>query len=122
MGLKYVLDTKVILFHFGGRLANPLPLPDSSVSIMSRIELLSYPDISGSEERKVRDFLRWIPVFPLLDDVAESAIRLRRGHRLRVPDAVIAATAEVLGATLLTNDRRLLDFPGVPAREARLIE
>jgi len=120
MGLRFVLDTNAVLFHFGGRLASPLPLSDSCISVMSWIELLSYPDITVEEEREIRGFLGRIEVVPLTDDIIESTVRLRREHRLRVPDAVIAATARVLGRTLISNDNRLLGLPNVTVEAARL--
>lgn len=40
--------------------------------------------------------------------IKQHTVRLRREHRLRLPDAIIAATAVSHEATLLTNDQRLL--------------
>lgn len=41
--------------------------------------------------------------------VAQEAVRLRRAGRLRLPDAIIYATARVHGRTLVTRNTR--DFP-----------
>ncbi|NGZ06465.1 MAG: PIN domain-containing protein [Magnetococcales bacterium] len=41
------------------------------------------------------------------DEIKETAIRFRRLHRLRIPDALIAASATIHGAVLLTNDDQL---------------
>jgi len=44
----------------------------------------------------------------LLDEqIEEATIALRRRARLKLPDAIIAATAHVQGLTLLTLDERL---------------
>jgi predicted nucleic acid-binding protein len=44
----------------------------------------------------------------LLDDQIEAAtIALRRRARLKLPDSIIGATAQVHGLTLLTLDERL---------------
>jgi uncharacterized protein len=49
-----------------------------------------------------------ITVVPLTDTIAELAAELRARHnRLRLPDAIVLATAQELGATLLSYDRRL---------------
>jgi predicted nucleic acid-binding protein len=47
-------------------------------------------------------------------------VRLRREHRLRLPDAIIAASALACDATLLTNDQRLLALPGVRCQALEL--
>jgi predicted nucleic acid-binding protein len=53
--------------------------------------------------------------------VREAAIRLRRERRLKVPDALIAASALALDAILLTNDQQLLSLPGVRVQALQLI-
>jgi len=46
-------------------------------------------------------------VVRLSDDIENEAIRLRRHGGLKLPDAIVAATARVCGARLLTLDQRL---------------
>jgi len=48
----------------------------------------------------------------LSDAVIERTIRLRRSVRMKLPDAIIAATAFELDAAVVTHDRR--DFARVP--------
>lgn len=40
--------------------------------------------------------------------------------RLKMPDAIVAASAQVFNATLLTNDQQLLTVPGVPSQSIEL--
>ena len=47
-------------------------------------------------------------------------MRLRRAHRLRLPDAIIAASALAHHATLLPNDQRLLAIPGLQSESLEL--
>jgi predicted nucleic acid-binding protein len=42
--------------------------------------------------------------------VKSHAIELRKHHGLKLPDAIIAATALTINATVLTNDQRLLSL------------
>ena len=46
---------------------------------------------------------------PVDRDVAERAGRIRRESGLRLPDALVAATAVVHGLTLVTRNRRDFD-------------
>jgi PIN domain nuclease of toxin-antitoxin system len=58
----------------------------------------------GAVRRFVSDL--GIRIEPLTADVAERAARLRARHRsLRLPDALVLATADVLDADVLTCDR-----------------
>ena len=41
---------------------------------------------------------------PLTDPIVQAAIVLRRNYRIKAPDAIVAATAEVLGLPLMTNN------------------
>lgn len=84
---------------------SPLVLPASSYA-----ELLVGPTRRGSETVAVVDnFLTEMPidVEALTSDVARIAARLRAGTRLRLPDALVIATAIHLESDeLITTDRR----------------
>jgi predicted nucleic acid-binding protein len=57
-----------------------------------------------------------ITVVPLTDTIAGRAAGLRARHaRLRLPDAIVLATAHELGGSLLSYDRRLSQLAGRPA-------
>jgi predicted nucleic acid-binding protein len=55
-------------------------------------------------------------VVELTREVKKAAIELRRRHTVKLPDAIVAASAVVLGAELLTNDRQLLQIAGVQGK------
>ncbi|MBP0012277.1 MAG: type II toxin-antitoxin system VapC family toxin [Roseofilum sp. SBFL] len=105
--LLILLDTNVVLYYLGNRLRDPLPMGKYLVSVITEIELLSYPTISKSEELIVRDFLDKITVVGLTNNIKELGISFRKKHRLKLPDAIVAATAKSLNANLLTNDLKL---------------
>ena len=51
----------------------------------------------------------WVPILqilPLDESVAERAVALRRTYRLRLPDAIIWATAQVHDAQLVTRNTK----------------
>ena len=118
--MRHVLDTNSSIYHLTGKLAEPLPSDDVFVSVITEIELLSHPLITPDEESRILEFLSSLETVELLPAVRDAAIRLRREHRLKLPDAIIAATALVLDAELLTNDARLLRIPGLRARALAL--
>ena len=109
--MSVVLDTNTVMYFLGGKLAQPLPDDDYTVSVITQIELLSYPLLSPDDEQHVLEFLTTVTVIDLSAEIRDAAIRLRRNHRLKLPDSIIAGTAVSLGVVLLTNDRRLARTP-----------
>ena len=102
-----VLDTNIALYHLGGRLTVSMPNGLYHVSIITEMELLSYPNLSQTEEQQVQNFLAQLLIVGIDDLIKDMAIVLRKQHRLKLPDAIIAATAQSLDALLLTSDLKL---------------
>ncbi len=112
----FVLDTNAILYLLGGRLAHPLPDGTYFLSVVSELGLLAYPDLSPSEEAHIKAFLQDITIVELNSTVKAHAIDLRKRYRLKLPDALIVATALAFNATLLTNDQQLLTLAAIPTQ------
>lgn len=110
MGVSIVLDTNAVLYFLAGRLAEPLPEADFYVSVITEIELLSYPLLKMEDEAEIRSFLNDVTIIDLTETIKQSAIALRRQYRLKLPDALIVATAHDLSAELFTNDIKLLNI------------
>ncbi|MEA5620081.1 type II toxin-antitoxin system VapC family toxin [Cronbergia sp. UHCC 0137] len=104
---RYVIDTNVTLYLLGGRLLNTLPVGEFYLSVISEIEMLSYPAISAEEELKIQHFLSQVIVVGLDKDLKNAVIKLRKQYRLKLPDAIICATALIYDAVLLSNDLQL---------------
>jgi predicted nucleic acid-binding protein len=79
--------------------------------------LLAYPNLTKQEECQIRLLLKKrFKVIPLSKKVGRNAILIRSQTRLRLPDAVIAATAVSIKASLVSGDSHLLtlDWPELP--------
>ncbi len=108
MGLSIVLDTNVSIYHLKDLLGPPFGIGIFAVSIITQIELLSLPGLTPTDEAAIRRMLAQdVEVIPLTEPIVPRTIALRRAHRLKLPDAVIAATALELGYELMTNDAAL---------------
>ena len=118
--MKRVLDTNVIPYLLGGKLAQPLPAGQYFVSIISEMELLSYPSLDEAALAQVQGFLAEVTVVDLTEEVRKIAIRLRRQHMVKLPDAIVAGTALSLRADLITNDTKLLRVPGLSCQSLEL--
>lgn len=118
--MKYLLDTNALIYLQKRKLANSLPVGSYAYSVISEIELLSWPQMQPEHELVWRGLLALLHRVELDAAVRETTIRLRRERRLKLPDALIAASALTLDATLLTNDQQLLTLPGVRCQSLEL--
>ncbi|MBI4026552.1 MAG: type II toxin-antitoxin system VapC family toxin [Verrucomicrobia bacterium] len=113
-GSDFLLDTNVVIDLLKGLPAartlyrSQLASGRLFASQITRIELLSFPGIQRDEENRVLAFLGHVGVLPVSAGVEAAAISLRKGHRLKVPDAIILATAGSHGCTLVSRDAVLI--------------
>jgi predicted nucleic acid-binding protein len=109
-GDRWLIDTNIVLYLLNGdtHLADMLTDKELTLSNISRMELLSFPDITKGELAKVEVFLEAWPVVEINSLIKEQAIAIRRKHRLKLPDSIIAATAMHLDIPLVTGDASML--------------
>ncbi|MGH8498293.1 MAG: type II toxin-antitoxin system VapC family toxin [Methylococcales bacterium] len=102
--MRFLLDTNAILYFLQDRLEQPLPRGNYFFSIITEIELFSYPQITLAEEGSIRRLLASMTRVALNFPVRDKTITIRRANRLKLPDAIIAASALLHDAVLLSND------------------
>ena len=85
------------------------------------MELLAWPSLTTEDEEKVHEFLSQLVICELTLPIRARAVQLRREQRLRLPDAIVCATAIEFGVELWTNDTSLVKVPGLTCRTARLL-
>ena len=106
---RFLVDTNIFVLLFNDSLAEPLPDGEIVCSVITEMELLSFPDITLSEETLIRTMLADMTVYDIDQAVKEETIRLRRISKLKLPDAIIAAIATCHHAVLVTNDTEIRD-------------
>jgi len=79
-----------------------------AISVITWIEVLAGARTAPAEE-SARDLLSTFHVFQVTGRVATAAVTARRERRLKLPDAIIWATARVHGLMLVTRNTK--DFP-----------
>ncbi|MBL1264518.1 type II toxin-antitoxin system VapC family toxin [Candidatus Methylomicrobium oryzae] len=113
-GIKYLFDTNVILGMYRKDAAilqlcatKAITLPECAYSAITRMELLGFPGITLEEERAIHNLLERMTHLSLTPMIEDLTIQIRRQHRLKLPDAIIAATAKAHSLALLTLDKEL---------------
>lgn len=107
MGAEYLIDTNVIIDFSANKLPSAaytkvIDTINSSpkISIINKIELLSLADVPSP----VVFFTEEAHVFALSEEIVSKTIELRKKHKIKLPDAIIAATALVHNLKLLTHN------------------
>jgi predicted nucleic acid-binding protein len=103
-----VFDTNIVIDALNG-----LPEADDEYARYERVLVsrITWMEVlvgaQDDDEAQVRDFLEaHFEVIPLDLDVAEKAVQLRREHHMRLPDAIIWATAQTNSALLVSRNTR----------------
>jgi len=76
-------------------------------SVITRMELMGYPGLTAEEGAAIESTLATMTYMGLTRAIEDRAIALRQNHRIKLPDAIIAATALESSYRLLTLDEGL---------------
>lgn len=111
-GNKILIDTNIALYLFKGdkELGSTLQDAEAYVSFISELELLGYKEITTQEQLWIEMFLEECAIIHINAGIKEITKQLRRKHKLKLPDAIVAATAIFLGIPLLSADKH---FDGI---------
>lgn len=108
--VKALFDTNILIDYLNAvpqARAEMQRYGDKAVSIITWMEVMIGAD--PKVEPATRAFLSSFDLLGVDEQVAEDAVRLRRDHRIRLPDAVIWATARTNSMLLVTRNTK--DFP-----------
>ena len=106
-----VFDTNVLVDYLNGIEKARAEIGrhrEIALSVISWVEVLVGAQ-DEVEEAVIRGFLGGFEMIDVDPATAAEAVRLRRAHRIRLPDAIIWASARSRGALLVTRNTK--DFP-----------
>lgn len=119
MGTGYMVDTNIAIYTLKGILPENATAFLASIldegcmiSVISKIELMGFPFPEMDDEIKTQRFVEESTLLPLSDVVVDKAIEIRKSQKIKLGDAIIAATALANGLTLLTRNES--DFKNIP--------
>ena len=114
MGKRYLIDTNIIIDFSENRLPLNAKLfvaeiidNEPNISIINKIELLGFLLVTS----EIIEFTDFANVINLTEDVANQTIDLRKKRKIKLPDAIIAATALIYNLTLISRNSK--DFDGI---------
>jgi predicted nucleic acid-binding protein len=116
--MGFLIDSNVLIDYAAERFSGKqIQLLDDifdtalNLSVISKIEILGY-NMTTAEDQYFSKLFLIAKIIQLNDDIVEKTIELRKTIKIKIPDALIAATALVNEYTLLTRNKT--DFSKVP--------
>lgn len=113
---EYLIDTNVAIEYIGEALPEKaLSMMDDFIdgqfylSVINKIELLGFAGLTENEEIKFQELINAANVIDLNEDVVTRTIEIRRQYRIKLPDAIIAATAFANELIIVTRNTKDLD-------------
>jgi predicted nucleic acid-binding protein len=114
---EYLIDTNILIYHTKGSQAVSSFMRDVvtqqafNISILTKIEFLGWEKHTPEGFHKCEQLIKLANIYAIDEDIAEQAIGLRRRVKIKLADAVIAATALVNNLKLAT--RNMEDYKAV---------
>ncbi len=106
--IYYLKNDKKIVEYF-----NHLKLTNESInySFINRIELLCFSQLDAKEEHVIKEMLDQFNYIGYDEKVEAKTIELRKKYNIKIPDAIIAASALINNCTLITRNES--DFKNI---------
>ncbi len=116
---KYLIDTNILIYFIDGKFTQSQKEEVTSIftksfniSIISKIEFLGFEEyLDKSKFEIAKNFISHANVFHLDDDMADTIIEIRQQKKIKLGDAIIAATAILHDFTIVTRNQK--DFENI---------
>jgi predicted nucleic acid-binding protein len=120
-GIDYLIDTNILIYIIKG---NPkveyfAKSEVLAISYISEMEVLGKFQISETEKQTICDVLKHCYIFEMDAQIKQYAINIKQQIKMKLPDAIVAATAIKNNLSLVTADK---DFKKVPHLDLVLID
>ena len=119
MGVNYIWDTNTVIYYLQELfplsaekfIDETLQLEQPSISAITEIELLCWRASKQKDIETLQNFIDNVSVIELEQPIKLKTAEIRKNHKTKLPDAIIAATAIVYNLTLIT--RNIKDFSNI---------
>ncbi len=109
-GAKLFLDTNILIYFLRGDqdVVNMISDKDIVISFITELELLSFPSSTIESDKAIKGLLANCFIFNITQEIKDLTLELRKKSKLKLPDAIIAATAFCSKLPLLTADKHFV--------------
>lgn len=114
MGIRYLWDTNTVIYYLQQLFSKKaeefmddvVKASVPSISAITEIELLCWKTATENDIIVLKNFIADSYVFELEQEIKEKTAELRKIYSIKLPDAIIAATAIVNEHTLLSRNTK----------------
>jgi len=92
------------------------------ITIITYMELLSYNFTNKKEEDLISQILSSLKILNIELAIANRVISLIKSRKIKLPDAIIVATAMYYNLTLFTNDKQLLNIKDIKTKDIKVLQ
>lgn len=117
MNGKYLLDTCTLIGlqkqtpeSFNLLSQKGVYLSECAISVITYIEFVGFYGVDNQTCKQLTHIANQFTQYPLNDTTRDKAIAIRQKHKIKLPDALILATAKTHQLILLTLDDKLAKF------------
>jgi predicted nucleic acid-binding protein len=112
----YLLDTNAVIDFCNNKLpitaANFIETIEPKISVITAIELFASTAINNTEKQILQEFTSIAIVYDNINAAIQTqTVAVRQAHKIKLPDAIIAATAIVYNLTIIS--RNINDFKNI---------
>jgi predicted nucleic acid-binding protein len=106
-GNSYLVDTNIVLYLLAGdkRLADILNDQVIFISFITELELLGFRGLTKQSDKIIKEFISECTILDINKEIKNNTLELRKKFKLKLPDAIIAATAKYINCPLITADK-----------------
>ncbi len=106
MKIDFLADTNFFIYVQEGKdVVLPFLDYDFAISFISEVELLGFKGITAQEQLLLQQLINDCLYLDWNAHIKEQTIELRKQYRIKLPDAIIAATAITYDIPLITSDK-----------------
>ena len=116
--MRFLLDTNVVINYLEASLPkdsmlllNTIVDEKPIISIITKIETLGYDFKTHDEQIVMETFINACSIININNDIVDKTISIKKAKKIKLPDAIIAATALLNNLVLLS--RNLADFKSI---------
>lgn len=104
-GIDFFADTNFLIHvHQGNKIVEPFLDYNFATSYITEIELLGVFSINKAQQHAMKELLKDCVILEMNNRIKDLCIKLKQKYKIKIPDAIIAASSIIYELPLITSD------------------